>query len=186
MEDGLGPCRRSARCRRASGPCPGWRGSRCTDWSCATGRFCTAGTRACRAGSTWSPFTTLYARADLDARCPRPRGRGSRGKIPPVDARQRVVVGVADAGRLDLDQHLAGLGALEIELDNLERLPAAKATAARVFIPLSLPNQKSATRINALEPKSRVTTKRRRLRRRQQIVAETEPDFKTLTRRKCR
>ena len=39
-----------------------------------------------------------------------------------VLTRQRVVVGVADAGRLDLDQHLAGAWAFEVELDDLERL----------------------------------------------------------------
>ena len=39
-----------------------------------------------------------------------------------VEAVERVGVGVADAGRHDLDQHLAGLGAFEVELDDLERL----------------------------------------------------------------
>ena len=40
---------RSARCRRASGPGPGWCGSRCRDWSCATGRTGIAGIPACTA-----------------------------------------------------------------------------------------------------------------------------------------
>src|SRR5262249_37817556 len=39
-----------------------------------------------------------------------------------VLARARVLVGVADAGRLDLDQHLAGLGAVELDRCHLERL----------------------------------------------------------------
>ena len=39
-----------------------------------------------------------------------------------IGARQRELVGVADAGRLDLDQHLAGLGAVEIDLHDLQRL----------------------------------------------------------------
>ena len=43
-------CRQCKSCRRASGPCPGCRGSRCTGWSCATGTTCTGDTRACRAG----------------------------------------------------------------------------------------------------------------------------------------
>ena len=39
-----------------------------------------------------------------------------------VEPVERVGVGVADAGRLDLDQHLAGLRAFEVDLDDLERL----------------------------------------------------------------
>ena len=39
-----------------------------------------------------------------------------------VEPVERVGVGMADAGRHDLDQHLARLGAFEIELDDLERL----------------------------------------------------------------
>ena len=38
-----------------------------------------------------------------------------------VGARQRVFVGVADAGRLDLDQHLSFLGTLELDLFDDER-----------------------------------------------------------------
>src|SRR3546814_1708555 len=38
-----------------------------------------------------------------------------------VKAIQRVGVGVADAGRHDLDQHLARLRAFKIDLDNLKR-----------------------------------------------------------------
>ena len=45
------PADRKARaCRRASRPGPGWRGSRCTDWSCATGRTGRCGIPAYRAG----------------------------------------------------------------------------------------------------------------------------------------
>ena len=43
-----------------------------------------------------------------------------------VQAVERVGVGVADAGRLDLDQDLTGLGALQIQLDDLERLLGLK------------------------------------------------------------
>ena len=34
---------------------------------------------------------------------------------------ERVGVGMADAGRHDLDQHLAGLGAVEVDLVDFER-----------------------------------------------------------------
>ena len=39
-----------------------------------------------------------------------------------VEPVERVGVGVADAGRHDLDQHFAGLGPFEVDLDDLERL----------------------------------------------------------------
>ena len=35
---------------------------------------------------------------------------------------QRVGVGMADAGGLDLDQHLAGLRPFQVDLDDLQRL----------------------------------------------------------------
>jgi len=63
-----------------------------------------------------------HASADLDdhARAFVPEDGGEQALR--VLARERVVVGVADAGRLDLDQHLAGARAIEIQLDDLERL----------------------------------------------------------------
>jgi hypothetical protein len=69
---------------------------------------------------------------DAGAFVPEDRGEQPLG----VSARQRERVGVADAGRPDLDQHLSpAFGAFEIELDDLEGLfLAANATAARVFI----------------------------------------------------
>src|SRR3546814_10144635 len=39
-----------------------------------------------------------------------------------IGARQREVVGMADAGRLDLDQHLSGPWALQLHSHDLERL----------------------------------------------------------------
>jgi len=49
-----------------------------------------------------------------------PEDRGEQPlRIEPVE---RIGVGVADAGRHDLDQHLARLGAFEIEFDDLQRL----------------------------------------------------------------
>ncbi len=38
-----------------------------------------------------------------------------------VETRQGVLIGVADTGRLDLDQHLASLRSVQVELDDLER-----------------------------------------------------------------
>ncbi len=38
-----------------------------------------------------------------------------------VEAIERIGVGVADAGRHDLDQNFAGLGSFQIQLDDLER-----------------------------------------------------------------
>ena len=51
VEHGVAVAARSGWCRRASRPCPASRGSRCRGSSAATGRFCTGGIRACRAGS---------------------------------------------------------------------------------------------------------------------------------------
>ena len=39
-----------------------------------------------------------------------------------IPARQREIIGVAQARRLDLDQHLAGLGPVEIHLHHFHRL----------------------------------------------------------------
>ena len=39
-----------------------------------------------------------------------------------IETVERVGVGMADSGRLDLDQHFAGLRPLQVELDDLERL----------------------------------------------------------------
>src|SRR5262249_1139342 len=39
-----------------------------------------------------------------------------------VEAVERIGVGVADAGRLDLDQDFAGLGSFQIKLDDFKRL----------------------------------------------------------------
>ena len=46
---------------------------------------------------------------------------------------QRVGVGVADAGRHDFDQHFAGFGAFEIELDDFERLLRFKGNGGAGF-----------------------------------------------------
>ena len=63
------------------------------------------------------------ARADLahDARAFVPE---DRGKEPfGIRARARELVGVADARRLDLDEHLAGLRPFELDVLDDERFP---------------------------------------------------------------
>ena len=72
---------------------------------------------------TWSPtLSDGHARADLahDARAFVAEDRGEQALR--IGAGQRVGVGVADAGRLDLDQHLAGLRAFDIDGLDGERL----------------------------------------------------------------
>ena len=64
---------------------------------------------------TWSPgFSAGHAGADLahDAGAFMAEDRGKQAFR--IGARQRVGVGVADAGGLDLDQHFAGLRAFQI------------------------------------------------------------------------
>ena len=71
---------------------------------------------------TWSPgFTDVTPATDLahDARALVAEHR--REQPLAVEPVQRVGVGVADAGRLDLDQHLAILGALQVEFDDFQR-----------------------------------------------------------------
>ena len=50
-----------------------------------------------------------------------------------VGARAGEVVGMADAGGLDLDHDLAGLRAFEIDLHDLQRLAGLKGRRRRVF-----------------------------------------------------
>ena len=72
---------------------------------------------------TWSPLRNVVTPgADVDddasALVAEDRGKQALG----VGAREREFVGVADAGRLDLDQHLALARPLEIDLGDFERL----------------------------------------------------------------
>ena len=76
---------------------------------------------------TWSPFfTDGHAGADVDddagALVAEDRGKQPLG----VGARQGELVGVADAGRLDLDQNLAGTRAFELDRGYLKRLAGAE------------------------------------------------------------
>ena len=65
---------------------------------------------------TWSPFfTEVTPGADIDHDAGALVAEDRREQPLRVVARQRELVGVADAGRLDLDQHLAGLRAFELD-----------------------------------------------------------------------
>ena len=72
---------------------------------------------------TWSPFLTLVTPGpDVDDDAGALVAEDRREQAFGVGARERELVGVADAGRLDLDQHLAGPRAFEVDLHDLERL----------------------------------------------------------------
>src|SRR5262249_31010577 len=72
---------------------------------------------------------------DHDARALVPEDRGEQAFR--IGARARELVGVAHAGGLDLDQHLAGLRTVERHRRDLERLAFSNATAARTSIAVS-------------------------------------------------
>ena len=55
-----------------------------------------------------------------------------------VEAIERVGVGVANSGRLDLDQDFAGLGAFQIEFDDFERLLGLKGDCGACLHPILL------------------------------------------------
>ena len=72
---------------------------------------------------TWSPFSDRGdARADVDHDARALVAEDRREQPLRVLAGQRELVGVADAGGLDLDQHLAGLRAFELHMGDRERL----------------------------------------------------------------
>src|SRR5262249_47676869 len=83
------------------------------------------------------------ARADLDhdagALVAEDRGKEALR----IRARARVFVGVTDAGRLDLDHHLAGLGPLELHRRQFERL-ARSERHSRAHIHVRSPPRPSA------------------------------------------
>ena len=66
---------------------------------------------------TWSPFfSDGHARADFDDDAGALVAEDRREQAFGIGARERELVGVADAGRLDLDQHFAGLRAFEVDV----------------------------------------------------------------------
>ena len=67
-------------------------------------------------GMTWSPVLSVVTPGpDVDHDARALVAEDGREDAFRVGARQRVVVGVADAGGLDLDQHLAGARAFEVD-----------------------------------------------------------------------
>src|SRR6185312_377828 len=62
------------------------------------------------------------ARADLAHDASALMAEDGREDAFTVEAVERVGIGVADSGRLDLDQNLAGFRPVQIELDNFQRL----------------------------------------------------------------
>ena len=62
------------------------------------------------------------ARPDVDDDAGALMAEDRREQALRIGAGEREVVGVADAGRLDLDQHLAGLRPVELDGHDLERL----------------------------------------------------------------
>ena len=67
-----------------------------------------------------------YARADLDDDAGPFMAEDGGEQALGFGAREGVIVGVADAGGLDLDQHLAVAGAFEIDLRQLDRLSSGE------------------------------------------------------------
>ena len=107
---------RSGCCRRASGPGPGSRGSPGTGWSCGFRQYSHSRHSGVYSGMTWSPFFSDFtpgADVDHDARALVAEDRGEQAFR--IGARERELIGVADAGGLDLDQHLAGPRAFEVD-----------------------------------------------------------------------
>jgi hypothetical protein len=72
---------------------------------------------------TWSPGFSDVTPSPTSSTTPAPFMAEDRGEQPlGVRARQREIVGVADAGGLDLDQDLARLRAVEVHIHDLQRL----------------------------------------------------------------
>ena len=88
--DLLAAQREATRCRRASRPCPGSRGSRCTGWSCATGTTCTRGTRACRAAPHDRRARAMVTPAPTSTTTPAPSWPKITGNRPSGSPPERV------------------------------------------------------------------------------------------------
>ena len=71
-------------------------------------------------------FHRGHAGADIDDDAGALVAEDRRKQPLRVGARQGELVGVADAGRLDLDQHLAGARAVELDGGHFERLAGAE------------------------------------------------------------
>ena len=100
---------------------------------------------------TWSPaFSAGDAGADLAHDAGAFMAEDGREDAFRIGARQRVGVGVADAGGHDLDQHLAGLRAFDVDgLDGerLAGLPGDRGAGLHgVFLPIRSILRSSAVR----------------------------------------
>ena len=116
------------------------------------------------------------ARADLDHDAGALMAEDRREQALRIGARQREVVGVADAGRLDLDQHLAGRRALQIDVRRSSSgLLASKATAARTSMAVLSRLALQLRGRNSIEIALQVSLERRCRRPRTRAVAEFTP-----------
>ena len=87
---------------------------------------------------TWSPFLSDGdAGPDVDDDARAFVAEDHREQAFRIAARAREFIGVADAGRLDLDQHFAGLGAGQIQRDDFEWLAGFPADGCARFHPKS-------------------------------------------------
>jgi hypothetical protein len=125
---------RSARCRRASGPGPGSRGSPGRGWSWDAGSIRIPGIRRVERDDVIAGLQRGHALAHLehDARALMAEDRGEQALG--VGARQGEFVGVADAGGLDLDQNLARRGPSRFTSMISSGFPASSHGHARHYI----------------------------------------------------
>ncbi len=66
-----------------------------------------------------------------------------------IGARQRELIGVADAGRLDLDQHLAVSRTVEVDLHDLQRLSGGDSDSGAGFHQAVPPRQSTEFQVVA-------------------------------------
>ena len=121
------PCARGGWCRRASGPCPAWRG-------CAPHRLVLPLRQNLQlrhsgmySGMTWSPGLSVVTPGPTSSTMPPPSWPSTHGeqsrRIAPA---HRVRVGVADAGGDQAHETLARLRPRELDLVDHQRLSAAR------------------------------------------------------------
>ena len=130
-------CRRSrsGSCRRASGPCPAWRGSAGTGWSCATGRTCTGGIPACRAGSRGRRARAWSRRRRPRRTTPAPSWPRIAGKRPSGSAPDSVYSSVWQMPVALISTSTSpAFGPSRSTVSIVSGAPAFQATAARVFM----------------------------------------------------
>ena len=82
---------------------------------------------------TWSPFERGDALADLDDDARALMAHDGGKQAFGIGAGNGEFIGVANAGGLDFDQHLAFLGAVEINLDDFQRFAFFKGNGGARF-----------------------------------------------------